>query len=238
MTLLLAALLACGSEPAPTSVPASPDKPSEPLQPAEAEPEPAEVAPAVDLGALATPAALNEKAPDTFKARFTTTKGDFVIEAHRDWSPNGADRFYNLVKNGYFEDIAFFRNIKGFMVQFGIHGNPQLNNIWKDAKITDDPVKQSNTPGYVSFATSGPNTRTVQMFINHGNNDSLDGMGFSPFGKVVEGQSVVAELYDGYGEGAPRGKGPRQDLIQKQGNAYLQAQFPNLDYVKSAIIEE
>ncbi|MCP4805575.1 MAG: peptidylprolyl isomerase [Proteobacteria bacterium] len=238
MTLLLAALLACGSEPAPTSVPAQPDKPSQPLTPP-AEPADAVIdATAADLGALANPSALNEKAPDAFKARFTTTKGDIVIEVHREWSPNGADRFYNLVKNGYFEDIAFFRNIKGFMVQFGIHGDPQLNAIWKDAKITDDTVVKSNTPGYVSFATSGPNTRTTQMFINHGGNDSLDGMGFSPFGQVVEGMSVVNELYDGYGEGAPRGKGPRQDLIQKQGNSYLRAEFPQLDYIQSASIEE
>lgn len=235
MTLILAALLACGTEPAPTSVPAQPDKPSQPLTP----PEPvAEVAPAADLGVLGNPAALNEKAPETFKARFTTTKGDFVIEVTRSWSPNGADRFYNLVKNEYFTDIAFFRNIAGFMVQFGIHGDPQLNEIWKDAKITDDPVVKSNTPGYVSFATSGPNTRTVQMFINHGANDSLDGMGFSPFGQVVEGLSVVKELYSGYGEGAPRGRGPRQDLIQKQGNSYLKAEFPQLDYIQSAKIEE
>ena len=235
---LAAALVACSGDEPPASVPANPEKPSEPM-PA---PEPAVEEPgaAVDASvpeALRDPSALSETAPDSYKVRFKTTEGDVVIEVTRAWSPNGADRLYNLVKAGYFEDVAFFRNIEGFMVQFGIHGNPGVNDIWKDAKISDDEVKQSNTPGMVSFATAGPNTRTTQLFINHGNNASLDGMGFSPVGKVVEGSDVVAKLYNGYGEGAPRGKGPRQDLMQKVGNSYLKEAFPELDYIVSASIE-
>lgn len=186
---------------------------------------------------LGDPASLNEKAPDVYKAKFDTSKGTFVIEVHRDWAPNGADRFYNLVKNGFYNDARFFRVIDGFMVQFGISGNPDLSAVWRDARIPDDPVKQSNTRGMVSFATAGPGTRTTQVFINFGNNAGLDGQGFSPFGQVVSGMNVVDSLYKGYGEGAPRGQGPDQGRIQMQGNAYLVTDFPKLDYVKKATIE-
>ncbi|MBI4605855.1 MAG: peptidylprolyl isomerase [Planctomycetes bacterium] len=186
--------------------------------------------------ALLDPSKAAEKAPDNFKVKFSTTKGDFVLQVTRAWSPNGADRFYNLVEIGYFDDVAFFRNIQGFMVQFGIHGDPKVNEKWREARISDDPVQESNLPGFVSFATAGPNTRTTQVFINFGQNVRLDGMGFSPFAKVIEGMNVVDSLYNGYGEGAPRGRGPRQDLVQSQGNAYLRRDFPNLDYVKTAAI--
>jgi peptidyl-prolyl cis-trans isomerase A (cyclophilin A) len=186
--------------------------------------------------ALANPGLATEKAPDKFKARFTTTKGDFTLEVTRDWSPLGADRFYNLVKIGYFTDIAFFRVIDGFMAQFGIHGDPQVSAKWRSANIQDDPVKESNVRGNVTFATAGPNTRSTQFFINFGNNVNLDKMGFSPFAKVVEGMDIVDSIYKGYGEGAPRGRGPDQGRIQGEGNAYLKASFPNLDYIKGVTI--
>ena len=183
---------------------------------------------------LLDPASLNEKAPATFQVRFDTSKGPFVVEVHRDWAPHGADRFYNLVKNGYYDDTRFFRVISGFMAQFGISGKPELNQAWREATIADDPVKQSNERGMVTFAMRGPDTRTTQLFINFANNGSLDSQGFAPFGKVVEGMDVVDKLYAGYGEGAPRGSGPRQDLLQEKGNTYLKSDFPQLDYIKTA----
>jgi peptidyl-prolyl cis-trans isomerase A (cyclophilin A) len=187
---------------------------------------------------LKNPAALKEQAPVVYKARFDTSAGAFVIEVHRDWAPNGADRFYNLVKNGFFDDCRFFRVLSGFMAQFGINGDPAVQSAWRSANISDDPVKQSNGRGYVTFATAGPNTRTTQVFISFGNNSGLDGQGFSPFGKVISGMDVVDKLYSGYGEGAPAGGGPNQGSIQMQGNAYLEKSFPKLDYVKKATIEQ
>jgi peptidyl-prolyl cis-trans isomerase A (cyclophilin A) len=185
---------------------------------------------------FADPSKLTEKAPDTFKAQFDTTKGKFTIEVTRALSPNGADRFYNLVRSGYFKDIAFFRVIPGFMCQFGIHGDPAVAAKWRDANISDDPVKGSNTRGAITFATAGPNTRTTQLFINFGDNARLDGMGFSPFGKVSDGMDVVDKINGEYGEGAPGGMGPDQGRVQNEGNAYLKKDFPNLDYIKSATI--
>jgi len=189
-------------------------------------------------GNLGNPSSLSEKAPAVYKAKFDTSKGTFVIEVHRDWAPNGADRFYNLVKNGFYDDARFFRVISGFMVQFGISGNPDVSAVWRESTIPDDPVKQSNTRGMVSFATAGPNTRTTQVFINFGDNSSLDSQGFAPFGQVVSGMNVVDSIYSGYGEGAPRGRGPDQGRIQTEGNAYLVEKFPKLDYVKKATIEQ
>jgi peptidyl-prolyl cis-trans isomerase A (cyclophilin A) len=189
--------------------------------------------------AVKDPSLANEKAPDKFKVRLTTTTGDFVIEVTRDWAPRGADRFYNLVKIGYFTDIAFFRVVKKprpFMAQFGIHGDPAVSAKWRKASIPDDSPKQSNTRGRVTFATAGPNTRTVQLFINFGDNSFLDRQGFSPIGEVVDGMSVVDSLYEGYGEGAPQGRGPSQARIQREGNAYLKEGFPKLDYIKSAAL--
>ena len=182
------------------------------------------------------PAKLTEQAPETFKIQFNTTKGKFIIEVTRSLSPLGADRFYNLVRSGYFKDIAFFRVIPGFMCQFGIHGDPNISAKWREATITDDPVKGSNTRGTITFATAGPNTRTTQLFINFGDNRNLDGMGFSPFGTVIEGMDVVDKINSEYGEGAPGGRGPDQGRVQGEGNAYLKKDFPDLDYIKSATI--
>jgi peptidyl-prolyl cis-trans isomerase A (cyclophilin A) len=188
--------------------------------------------------ALSNPAALTEKAPATYKARFDTSKGTVLIEVHRDWAPNGADRFYNLVKNGFYDNDRFFRVIKGFMVQFGINGDPSLSSGWRAAAIPDDPVKQTNKRGYVTFATAGPNSRTTQVFVNFAENTGLDGQGFAPFGQVVAGMDVVDQLFGGYGEGAPRGQGPDQSRVQREGNDYLMKEFPKLDFVKKATIEK
>lgn len=186
--------------------------------------------------ALLNPAQANAKAPEQFKVKFETTKGNIVVEVNRAWAPRGADRFYNLVKIGYYNDVAFFRVIDGFMAQFGIHGDPKVNEKWEPARINDDPVKESNVRGAISFATAGPGTRTTQLFINYGDNSQLDRSGFAPFAKVIEGMEVVGALYKGYGEGAPQGRGPSQQLTQSQGNSYLRAQFPKLDYIKRASV--
>ncbi len=183
------------------------------------------------------PSKLTATAPETFKAQFNTTKGKFTIEVTRSLAPNGADRFYNLVRSGYFTDVEFFRVVPGFMCQFGIHGDPAVSAKWRDANIADDPVKGSNTRGTITFATAGPNTRTTQLFINFADNIGLDGQGFSPFGKVTEGMDVVDKINSEYGD-APEfgGHGPEQGRAQMEGNAYLKKDFPNLDYIKSASI--
>jgi peptidyl-prolyl cis-trans isomerase A (cyclophilin A) len=246
--LLAAALLlaACdgGNAPPPatpvttTPAPVPETKAKEPVAPA-----PAPVAtpimtlPADANPALKDPSKATEKAPDTYKVKFETAKGDFVVQVHRDWAPLGADRFYNLVKIGYFDDVAFFRDISGFMVQFGISGYPEVNEAWHEARIPDDPNTQSNTRGKITFATSGKDSRTTQVFINFGDNSSLDRQGFSPFGEVVDdGMTVVDKLYNGYGEGAPRGRGPSQGKLQSDGNAYLKDHFPLLDYTTHVTI--
>jgi peptidyl-prolyl cis-trans isomerase A (cyclophilin A) len=183
---------------------------------------------------LLNPAALVAKAPEVFKANFDTTAGPFVVEVHRDWDPTGADRFYNLVKNGFFDGERFFRVVPGFMVQFGINGNPAVNAKWQEAsaRIKDSPVKQGNVRGNVSFAKPGaPDARTTQLFINYGDNTgALDPQGFSAFGKVISGMESVDKINSEYREQ------PRQDLIQSQGNAYLEKSFPKLDYIKTAKI--
>src|SRR5579883_151135 len=177
---------------------------------------------------LLDPSKATARAPDQFKAKFSTSKGDFVVEVHRDWSPNGADRFYNLVKMGFYDDTRFFRAVDGFMVQFGISGDPSVNAKWQSQGITDDPVKQSNKRGFVTFAQRPtPGSRTTQVFINYGDNSRLDNS-FAPFGRVVQGMEVVDALYKGYGES------PNQALIQAKGNAYLDEAFPNLDAIKHA----
>lgn len=197
----------------------------------------AQAEPENPTSALLDPSKFADKAPDSFRAKLITTQGDVVIEVTRAWAPNGADRFYNLVKAGFFTDIALFRVIDGFMAQFGIHGDPKVAAAWRDAKIKDDPSgKASNTRGMVTFATAGPNTRTSQLFINYADNSTLDAQGFSPIGKVVEGMEVMDKIYKEYGEGAPRGKGPGQAQILREGNAYLKKDFPKLDYIKSAEI--
>lgn len=183
--------------------------------------------------ALKDPAALKEKAPATFQAKFETSKGDFIVDVTRAWSPNGADRFYNLVKSGFFNNVRFFRVVPGFVVQFGIHGDPDLAGKWLDANITDDPVVKGNKRGFLTFAKSGaPNSRSTQLFINLRDNDRLDDMGFSAFGKVSKGMEVVDKLYDGYGEQLTQLQGE----IAQNGNAYLQKEWPKLDYIKRAVL--
>ena len=179
---------------------------------------------------LRNPTALTEQAPATFSAAFDTSKGRFVVEVHREWAPLGADRFYNLVKSGFFNDVRFFRVIGGQLAQFGMHGDPAVQEAWRDAAIQDDPVRHGNTRGSVSFATRGPNTRTTQLFINLRDNSAYDRLGFAPFAEVVSGMEVVDRLYAGYEEG------PEQPLIDEQGNAYLTREFPNLDYIQKAAI--
>jgi len=187
---------------------------------------------------LMVPSAMKEQAPATYKAKFTTTKGDFVVEVTRDWAPLGADRFYNLVKNHFFDGAAFFRVLPGFVAQFGLSPRPEVSRVWAAANIKDDPVKESNLTGYLTFATAGPNTRTTQLFINLGDNRNLDAMGFAPFGKVVEGMDVVQQFYSGYGEGAPGGNGPDQGRITNEGKPYLDKNFPQLDSIKVAVIAQ
>src|ERR1019366_5479309 len=171
---------------------------------------------------LLNPAALKLQAPAVFTAKFTTSKGDFAVEVTRAWAPRGADRFYNLVRYHFFDDEPFFRVLPGFVVQFGISARSEVSRVWAQAKITDDPVTQSNTRGMLSFATAGPGTRTTQIFINLGDNPNLDSTGFSPFGKVTSGMDVIDKFYSGYGEGAPNGNGPDQERLQKEGKAYFE----------------
>ena len=197
---------------------------------------PADAKPSAKTPDFTDPSKLTDKAPEAFKAQFDTTKGKFTVEVTRSLSPNGADRFYNLVRSGYFKDIAFFRVIPGFMCQFGIPADPAESALWKEATIVDDPVTESNTRGTISYATSGLHTRTTQLFINYANNRKLDRSGFAPFGKVTEGMDVVDKFYSGYGEGEPNGSGPSQKRMERQGNPYLQADFPKLDYIKKAEI--
>jgi peptidyl-prolyl cis-trans isomerase A (cyclophilin A) len=187
---------------------------------------------------LLNPAGLNEKAPETYNVRFDTSAGEFVIKVTRAWAPNGADRFYNLVKNGFYDDTRFFRAVPNFMVQFGINGNPTVSKVWQSARIPPDKVTQSNRKGFITFAMgASPDTRTTQVFINFRNNTNLDSMGFAPFGEVVSGIENVDKIYTGYGEGAPRGSGPAQARVQAEGNAYLTKSFPKMDYIKTATIE-
>ncbi|MBN1442916.1 MAG: peptidylprolyl isomerase [Planctomycetes bacterium] len=181
---------------------------------------------------LLDPSQATETAPDVYKARFETSAGDFVVEVYREWAPRGADRFYNLVKIGFFDEARFFRVVPNFVVQIGINGDPRVNAVWRNARIPDDPVAETNAQGTVTFATAGPNSRTTQIFINFKSNAGLDAQGFSPFGKVVEGMDIVGAINPQYGQR------PDQMRIQTQGNAYLKAEFPRLDYVKRASIVE
>jgi peptidyl-prolyl cis-trans isomerase A (cyclophilin A) len=185
-----------------------------------------------------SPESATEQAPEQFRVTFETTKGPFRVEVVREWAPLGADRFYNLVKAGFFNDTAFFRVIDGFIVQFGIGGDSKVNAHWKDANIADDPVKASNRRGFISFAMAGPNSRTTQMFINLADNVRLDQMRFAPVGRVVQGMEVVDSLYSDYGEGEPDGAGPSQDRINEEGNPYLRENFPKLDFIVQAKLDE
>lgn len=187
--------------------------------------------------ALRDPSRATLRAPDDFRVRFETTKGDFVVEVHRDWAPHGADRFYNLVRMDFFSDVAFFRVIRGFMAQFGIHGDPEINKVWRRAFIRPDPTRESNRRGRITFAQAGnAGTRTVQLFINYAHNAHLD-RNFAPFGEVIEGMQVVDSLYAGYGDEAPSGTGPAQGRLLFEGDAYLE-KFPELDYIKGTVLLE
>jgi peptidyl-prolyl cis-trans isomerase A (cyclophilin A) len=180
--------------------------------------------------ALRTPSKLKEKAPETFKVNFETSAGVFVVDVTRAWAPIGADRFYNLVKNGYYDGNRFFRVVPNFVVQFGLYGDPKVGALWRNANIPDDPVTQSNKRGTLVFATAGPNTRTTQLFINYRDNGMLDSRGFAPFAVVSSGMEIVDKINPEYREEADQG------LIQMQGNAYLTKNFPKMDYIKKASI--
>jgi peptidyl-prolyl cis-trans isomerase A (cyclophilin A) len=192
-------------------------------------------------GRLLNPAAWTKQAPAEYKAKFTTAKGDFIITVHREWAPLGADRFYNLVRSGFFTNVSFYRVVPNFVVQFGAAPDPKVEAAWSSAKIKDDAVKQSNTKGRVTFAMGGPGTRTTQVFINLKDNSTLDkypGAAFAPVGEVTEGMDVVSSLYSGYGDMAEQGgNGPSQAMVTKQGKPYLDKSFPNLDSIKSATVE-
>lgn len=246
--LALVALAACGGDAEPAAD-AGDDRP----EPAATPPaEPADDSPAADepggdepgttggaVNPLMNPAdpAMNEMAPATFRVRMTTSKGEVVLELHRAWSPAGVDRVYNLVKAGFYDGVRFFRVLDGFMAQFGINGDPEIQSRWRTANIVDDPVVEGNTRGRLTFAKSNaPNSRSTQLFINYADNSNLDPMGFAAIGEVVEGMDVVDQLYSGYGEGAPRGSGPDQASLQRQGNEYLNSEFPDLDYIEKAEI--
>lgn len=180
------------------------------------------------------PPASSGEAPATFRVRFETSKGAFVFEAHRAWAPKGVDRLYSLVQSGFFDNTRFFRTVTGFMVQFGVHGDPAVNAAWESLNIPDDSVAQANTRGRMSFAMAGPGTRTTQVFINLVDNRSLDEMGFAPVGEVIEGMAVVDSLYGGYGDGPPAGFGPDQMRLMREGNSYLEKEFPKLDFIRTA----
>jgi peptidyl-prolyl cis-trans isomerase A (cyclophilin A) len=185
-------------------------------------------------------AELAKPAPDSFRVELETSRGRLAVMAHRDWAPHGVDRFHYLVRNQYYDSTAFFRVIEKFVAQFGMAGDPRVNDAWVDRRLPDDPVRHSNERGTVSFASMGPGTRTAQLFINLKANPKLDSLagGFPPIGEVIEGMAVVDSLFADYGEGEPRGIGPRQDLIARQGNSYLRRFYPRLDYVVRATISK
>ncbi len=221
MKTLLISMLACGIALAQTPPPAP--KKAAPAAPKKAAP--------VAGPDLLKPATLRARAPEVYKVKFTTTKGDVIIQVNRVWAPIGADRFYNLVRSGFFKDAAFFRTIPNFMTQFGIPARPDVAAAWSHADLIDDRVTQSNKRGMVTFAkTSNPNSRSTQIFINYGDNLFLDPQGFAPFGQVIQGMDVVDKFFSGYGDT------PDQGRITMQGKAYLDKSFPNLDHIVSAVV--
>jgi peptidyl-prolyl cis-trans isomerase A (cyclophilin A) len=193
-------------------------------------------APRAYPAALLKPETLTTKAPEEFHVRFVSSKGPFTVKVTRAWAPNGADRFYNLVRNRFYDGASFFRVVQGFVVQFGLSAHPEVSKAWREARIQDDPVVQSNKKGFLTYAMAGPNTRTTQLFINLVDNTRLDPMGFAPFGEVTSGMEIVEQLYSGYGDGAPRGNGPQQGMIQERGREYLAKDFPLLDSIRTARI--
>jgi peptidyl-prolyl cis-trans isomerase A (cyclophilin A) len=180
---------------------------------------------------LLDPSTMKSRAPEVYKAKFTTTQGDFVLQVTRAWAPIGADRFYNLVRGKFFDGSPFFRVIPGFMVQFGLNTNPKVSSVWKTQDLQDEPVKGSNKRGFISYAKAGPNSRTTQVFINYGDNSRLDPQGFSPFGEVIEGMDVVEKFNSEYGD-----NGASQGGIQQMGKVWLDKNMPKVDYIKMAVI--
>jgi peptidyl-prolyl cis-trans isomerase A (cyclophilin A) len=177
--------------------------------------------------------------PDSFTVRFVTSRGAFDVRVHRDWAPRGSDRIYYLARAHFYDGVRFFRTVRGFVTQFGLHGDTAVARAWRGQRLQDDRPVKSNVRGTVSFAAGGANTRTTQIYISYGNNSRLDTLGFAVFGQVIRGmETVVDSLYNGYGEGAPRGQGPSQQEIGRQGNAYLIREFPMLDYVVTARVTE
>jgi homoserine O-acetyltransferase/O-succinyltransferase len=198
--------------------------------------------PPADRSLLLNPAApeMNQRAPDLFAVRFETSKGVMVIEVHRDWSPHGADRFYNLVRAGYYDGVRFHRIRAGTWAQFGINGDPKISNAWRERTIPDDPRIESNTRGTIAFAFAVKDGRTTQLFINLRDNSAThDPEPFVPFGRVIEGMNVADALYVEYGESAGGGiRGGKQGPLFESGNAYLNANFPRLDYIVRATINQ
>jgi peptidyl-prolyl cis-trans isomerase A (cyclophilin A) len=228
------------AEPAAKEPPAEAPRPPEPKSEVKKAPEPeAKKAeppkaepPKVAKKDLTKPALFTEQAPEEFKVRLETSNGPVTVAVHRSWAPRGADRFYNLVKYGFFDENRFFRIVPNFIVQFGLPADSKVARAWRNANIKDDAVMKTNKRGYLTFATAGPNTRTTQLFINLKDNAFLDSQGFSPFGEVTQGMAVIDTLFNAYGER------PEQAEITNRGNAYLKAEFPKLDYIKAATIME
>jgi peptidyl-prolyl cis-trans isomerase A (cyclophilin A) len=181
---------------------------------------------------------LDAAGPDSFAVAFTTSRGDFDLKIHRDWAPRGSDRLYYLFRAHYYDGVRFYRTVDNFVTQFGLSGDTAVSHTWRERKFPDDDVARSNVRGTLTFATGGPDTRTTQLFINYKDNSRLDRMGFAVVGQVVAGMAVVDSLYKGYGEGAPRGQGPSQDRIGSEGNAYLIRDFPKLDYIIRARVDQ
>lgn len=225
MKTLLISMLACGIALAQT--PPAPKKAAPAAK--SAAPSTQKAAPAAAPNLL-RPGTLKARAPEVYKVKFTTTKGDVIIQVNRVWAPIGADRFYNLVRAGFYKDAAFFRIVPRFVAQFGIPARPDVAAAWDHAYLVDDRVTQSNKRGTLTFATAGRNTRTTQIFINYSDNTSLDGQGFAPFGTVIEGMDIVDKFFAGYGQS------PDQGRITAQGKAYLDKSFPNLDRIVNAVV--
>ena len=206
---VLACLLTCGCSTAPDNKPAA--APAKPARPAHT--------------------------PDIYRVSMDTSKGAVVLEIMRAWAPRGADHFYELVRSGYYDGDRFYRVMPRFVVQFGINGDPQVSQLWSSLRIPDDPVKQKNRKGTVTFASSGPGARTTQVFVNMRDNPALDRQGFAPIGHVASGMDVLERLYSGYGDMPPRGSGPDGVEIERQGVSYLENHFPRLDYITKAAVQ-
>lgn len=181
---------------------------------------------------------MTRRAPDVYRVVFVTSQGPVTVEVRRSWAPRGADRLYNLARQGFFEGGRFFRVVEGFVAQFGLSGRPEVDRAWRAHPIPDDSVRQSNTRGTLTFASAGNDTRTTQLFFNLADNERLDGMGFAPVGEVVGGMSNVDSLHAGYGDAPPRGEGPSQARILEDGNAYLAEEYPRLDSIREVRVME